>query len=82
MSGLWTPLRSVLRMAVSGDKQRFDDGRVNLDLSFITDRIIGLPNLSPIPKEKACKTHTHTHTRMDSNGVSRGRGGGGVPQLD
>ena len=42
MSGLWTPLRSALRMAVSGDKQRFDDGQVNLDLSYITDRIIGL----------------------------------------
>ena len=45
MSGLWMPLRSALRMAVSGDKQRFDDGRVNLDLSYITDRIIGLQPL-------------------------------------
>jgi len=42
MSGLFGPLRSVLRMAISGDKQRFDDGRVNLDLSYITDRIIAM----------------------------------------
>ena len=42
MALLLKPLCSGLRRMVSGDKQRFDDGRFNLDLTYITDRIIGL----------------------------------------
>ena len=36
-------LQQALRRVVSGDKRRFDDGEYNLDLTYITERIIGLP---------------------------------------
>lgn len=58
MALLIKPLCTGLRRMVSGDKQRFDDGRFNLDLTYITDRIIGLP----LPS-----TPTHTHTQHTHN---------------
>ena len=42
MARLLRPLSGGLRRIVSGNTQRFRDGRFDLDLTYITDRIIGL----------------------------------------
>eukprot|EP00762_Andalucia_godoyi_P003303 ANDGO_06539.mRNA.1 Phosphatidylinositol 3 len=36
------PVTTFIRTLVSGDKRRFRDGRYDLDLSYITDRIMGM----------------------------------------
>ena len=85
MALLLKPLCSGLRRMVSGDKQRFDDGHFNLDLTYITDRIIGVSrptSHSPTtPAHHYRHYHCH-HNHMDSNGVSERRRGGDVPEPD
>ena len=86
MALLLKPLCSGLRRMVSGDKQRFDDGHFNLDLTYITDRIIGVSRpTSHSPTTPAHHCHHHYrchHNHMDSNGVSERRRGGDVPEPD
>lgn len=85
MALLLKPLCSGLRRMVSGDKQRFDDGHFNLDLTYITDRIIGVSrptSHSPTtPAHHYRHYHCH-HNHTDSNGVSERRRGGDVPEPD